>query len=190
MHRKRSSAVERRTPARPVPARAAGLGRRAAAQLLDSVVLVAVGAATVLPFLADTEGRIQARVAQARAASLLTGHEVQVWLLDGVVVGRLVLLLGVLLIAGFLGEVLPTARTGRTLGKRLLGLRVVAADARRPPALGRSLLRWLVRQLSMLTIVGLFALLFSALSDRQARRGWHDRAAGTKVVEGRLDKTG
>ncbi|MDH6135247.1 putative RDD family membrane protein YckC [Kitasatospora sp. MAA4] len=178
-----SQTVQRNRQAapRPVkPVRPAGLGRRAAARLLDGLVLAAVAAATALPFVADTEAHVQVRVAQARAASQLTGREVQVWLLDGVVLGRLGLLLGVLLLVGFLGEVLPTARTGRTLGKRLLGLRVVRTDARRPPTLGRSLGRWLVGQLSVLTLVGLLAVLV----DRQGRRGWHDRVAGTKVVEG------
>ncbi|WP_035793498.1 RDD family protein [Kitasatospora mediocidica] len=173
-HRKRPA-----VPARPAPLRPAALGRRVAARLLDGLILVAVAAATALPFVADTEAHVQVRLAQARTASLLTGREVQVWLVDGVVLGRLALLLGVLLVAGLLVEVLPTARTGRTLGKRLLGLRVVRTDGRRPPTLARSLARWLVGQLCVLTVLSLFAVLF----DRQGRRGWHDRAAGTRVVE-------
>lgn len=77
-----------------------------------------------------------------------------------------------------------TARTGRTVGKWLLGIAVVdAADPRRNPSLTQSVRRFLVPQ-----GVGLVPLPFTGwvpylwiLRDPQ-RRGLHDKAAGTLVV--------
>ncbi|GAB2707834.1 RDD family protein [Kitasatospora kifunensis] len=182
---------------KPGPVRApapvtGGVGRRLAARLVDGVVLSGVGAAVGIPLTIATMADVQLKLDRARTASHLTGREVQVWLIDGAFLGRVALLLGTLLLAGFLLEVLPTARTGRTFGKRLVGLRVVRAESGqqaqggrgeravpRPPSLGRAFVRWLVGQLSILTVLGPLVM----LADRQQRRGWADRAARTRVVK-------
>ncbi|WP_327067138.1 RDD family protein [Kitasatospora sp. NBC_01302] len=201
-----------RPPARvtasvPVPAAAhvsapvvtGAVGRRLAARLVDVLMLGGLGAAVGIPLTMATLADVQLKLDRARTASHLTGREVQVWLIDGSLIGRVALLLGTLLLGGFLFEVLPTARTGRTFGKRLLGLRVVRAEAGpqgrdgrgghggrgadrtqpRPPSLGRSFVRWLVGQLTMVTVLGPLVL----LADRQRQRGWADRAARTRVVK-------
>lgn len=80
---------------------------------------------------------------------------------------------------------LLTWRTGQTFGKRLLGIRVVDQYGR-VPRLGRSFLR---------EVIGKFALGIPTLAvplwhvgflwigwDRQ-KQGWHDKIAGTYVVE-------
>ncbi|MFC5664703.1 RDD family protein [Kitasatospora misakiensis] len=178
-----STTPRRRTGARPV-VRPAGLGRRFAARLVDTAVLAVVAVAAGLPLGRSVEAHLQDKLDQARMASRLTRRQVDVWLVDGTVVGKVAVLLGILLFVGLLYEVLPTARTGQTFGKRLARIRVVAtaragsAGAPDRPGLGRSLVRWLVRQVSTLLVVGLLWPLF----DRPARRGWHDRAARTKVV--------
>ncbi|WP_083977063.1 RDD family protein [Kitasatospora azatica] len=164
-------AATRRKPAGAPALTRARLGRRALARLVDSLVFVAVSAAVAVPLGSATADYLQQKLDRARTVSHLTGREVQVWLVDGTVVGRAALLLGALLLAGLLLEVLPTTRGGRTIGKRLLGLRVVAAGTRRPPGLGRSLVRWLLGQLLVLTVLGLAAL-----------GSWPDRVARTKVV--------
>ncbi|MCX4748764.1 RDD family protein [Kitasatospora sp. NBC_01287] len=172
-------------PAAPTPLVTAGLGRRLAARLVDLVAVGAVVAAVAVPLVTSTTAYLQQKLDQARSASHVTGREVQVWLIDGTVLGRAALLLGVLLLVGFAYEVLPTARTGRTLGKRLAGVRVVAgAEAApgrgvRPLGFGRALVRWLVGQLTVLTVLGPLV----PLADRQRRLGWPDRAARTRVVK-------
>jgi len=175
----------RRKPAsrRPAPPRpAAGLGRRLAARLLDSAVVAVAAAGAGLPLLSSAMSHVQLKLDQARMASALTGRDVRVWVVDPVVIGKAGVLLAVLMLVGFLYEVLPTARTGQTFGKRLAGVRVV--DARNggrsanPPGLGRSTARWFVRELSVLLLIGLVWPLF----DRRARRGWQDRVARTRVV--------
>ncbi|MFE6748967.1 RDD family protein [Kitasatospora purpeofusca] len=175
-------AARRRTGAAPV-LRPAGLGRRIAARLVDTAVLVVVGIAAGVPLGRSVEAHLQRKLDQARMASSLTRRQVDVWLVDGTVVGKVAVLLGILLFVGLLYEALPTARTGQTFGKRLARIRVVATAGAGPadrnrPGLGRSLVRWLVGQVSALVVVGLLWPLF----DRPARRGWHDRAARTRVV--------
>jgi uncharacterized RDD family membrane protein YckC len=66
---------------------------------------------------------------------------------------------------------------GWTLGKRLVGARVVGAEGRPigyPTALGRAL-AWVVA--AMPAGLGLLVVAW-----RRDKRGWHDRLAGTRVV--------
>ncbi|MFZ3470655.1 RDD family protein [Streptomyces sp. 4.24] len=152
--------------------RPAGLARRAAARFLDSLVLAAVAAGVALPLLPEATAHIQAKVDAAR----VSGRTTTVWLVDGTIAGRLALVLGAVLVFGILYEALPTARWGRTPGKKLLGVRVLAAATLRPPGFGAALRRWLVYAL-----LGLPGALW-ALADRPRRRALHDRAAGTYVA--------
>ncbi|MFH8383053.1 RDD family protein [Kitasatospora sp. NPDC018058] len=176
----REAAVRRRSAAAPgVPA---GLGRRLAARAVDTGVLSVVAVAAGIPLGRSVADHLQQKLDQAKMASVLTRRQVQVWLVDDVVVGKLAVLLGILVFVSLLYEVLPIARTGQTFGKRLARIRVV--DAARPGesrlGLGRSLLRWTVGQLGLVLLLGLVWPVF----DRPARRGWQDRAARTRVVRG------
>ena len=87
------------------------------------------------------------------------------------------------LVLPFAYEVILVAVWGQTVGKRLVGIRVVGPDGR-PPGWGRSLRRWLVPfALGMVPFIGW--LLGMAVVLRAAfvnnRRGFHDLAAGTTV---------
>ncbi|WP_459647978.1 RDD family protein [Kitasatospora sp. Ki12] len=174
----RQGAVRRRSAPAAVPA---GLGRRLAARAIDTAVLLVVAVAAGIPLGSSVSDHIQQKLDQARMASALTRRQVQVWLVDDVVVGKIAVLIGILLFVSLLYEVLPIARTGQTFGKRLARIRVV--DAAAPTSkgrlsLGRSLIRWTVRQTGTVLLLGLVWPVF----DRPARRGWQDRAARTRVV--------
>ncbi|WP_318552238.1 RDD family protein [Kitasatospora fiedleri] len=145
---------------------------------MDGAVTAVVGAAVAVPLAGTVRAHVQQKIDQAELAARMTGRQHQVWLLDGTVLGRVGVLLGVLLVFGLLYQVLPIARTGQTFGKRLARVRVVAAGGAGAPGFGRSLVRWLVRGLGTAVLLGPAA----ALLDRTARRGWHDRAARTRVV--------
>ncbi|MFJ8475441.1 RDD family protein [Kitasatospora sp. NPDC094011] len=173
----------RETPVRQRPAARvpAGPGRRLAARAVDTAVLLVVAVAAGIPLGGSVADHLQEKLDQARMASSLTRRQVQVWLVDDVVLAKLAALVGILVFVSLVYEVLPTARTGQTFGKRLARIRVVDAAApggRTRLSLGRSLLRWAVRQLGVLLLLGLVWPLF----DRPARRGWQDRAARTRVV--------
>ncbi|MER7669105.1 RDD family protein [Kitasatospora sp. NPDC096128] len=173
----RESAVRRR-PAPPVPA---GLGRRLAARVVDTAVLLVVAVAAGVPLGSSVSDHLQQKLDQAKMASALTRRQVQVWLVDDVVVAKAAALLAILVFVSLVYEVLPVARTGQTFGKRLARIRVVDAHTtggRTRLSLGRSLLRWFVRQLGTVLLLGLVW----PVVDRPARRGWQDRAARTRVV--------
>ncbi|MCM1967559.1 RDD family protein [Streptomyces sp. G1] len=152
--------------------RPAGLVRRATARLLDSLVYAAVATGVALPLVPGATAHLQAKVDAARAG----GRTTTVWLLDGTIAGSLGLVLGAVLLFGVFYEALPTARWGRTPGKKLFGVRVLATATLRPPRFGAALRRWLVYAL-----LGLPGALW-ALADRPRRRTLHDRAARTYVA--------
>ncbi|MFG2878273.1 RDD family protein [Streptomyces sp. NPDC048337] len=152
--------------------RPAGLVRRTLARALDSLILAAVAAAAAWPQVPAATAHLETKVDAARAS----GRTTTVWLLDGTIAGHLGLVLGAVLLFGVLYEALPTARWGRTPGKKLLGVRVLATATLRPPSFGAALRRWLVYAL-----LGLPGSLW-CLVDRPRRQAWHDKAAKTYVA--------
>lgn len=75
--------------------------------------------------------------------------------------------------------VLLEGLAGVTLGKRLLGIRVIRTDGARP-GLGRGLVRNLLRLIDGLPAFSLLGIYLILTSIERARLG--DRAAGTRVV--------
>jgi uncharacterized RDD family membrane protein YckC len=69
------------------------------------------------------------------------------------------------------------ALSGKTIGKQVLGLKVVGADGR-PPSLGRSMLRLVGYAISTLALWT--GYLWIIVDDN--RKGWHDHLAGTWVI--------
>jgi uncharacterized RDD family membrane protein YckC len=82
--------------------------------------------------------------------------------------------IAVLPLAYFLTTV---AVTGQTVGKAMMGLRIVRMDGRRL-GFARTLLRTLAY---LVSLVPLFAGFLWILVDED-RRGWHDHIAGSRVV--------
>ena len=85
-------------------------------------------------------------------------------------------------------EVAMTALWGRTVGKMVVGARVVRSVDGKRPNIGNAFLRWLAPGLGALIpfLGGLGALLvlLSPTFDASGRRqGWHDKMASTLVIE-------
>ncbi|MFG2885350.1 RDD family protein [Streptomyces sp. NPDC048297] len=158
-------------------ARPAGLGRRLAARLIDSVVLGAVTAAVAVPLGTGALDHVQHKIDEAR----LSGRTVTVWLLDGTTGTALGIVLAVLLLFGVVYEVLPTAKWGRTLGKKLCGVDVRDIEGHEPPTFGAALRRWLVYSIPGLLGIGIVGVLW-CLFDRPWHQCWHDKAAHTFVA--------
>ncbi|MDX2594645.1 RDD family protein, partial [Streptomyces sp. WI03-4A] len=163
---------------RQAAARPAGLGKRLAARLVDSLVVGAVTAAAAVPLGTRAVDHVQQKIDEAR----LSGRTVTVWLIDGTTGTSLAIVLGVLLVSGVLYEVLPTAKWGRTLGKKLCGLEVRDIEAHEPPGFGAALRRWLVYSVPGLLGIGIVGVLWCVF-DRPWRQCWHDKAAHTFVAD-------
>ncbi|MET9801353.1 RDD family protein [Streptomyces sp. NPDC006368] len=158
-------------------ARPAGLGKRLTARLIDTLVLgVAVGAVAA-PFVTKALDHIDGKIQQAKQS----GETVTVWLLDGTTSAYFGIALAALLVLGVLYEALPTAKWGRTLGKRLMGLEVRDIESHEAPAFGAALRRWLVYSVLGVVVVGVVNVLW-CLIDRPWRQCWHDKAAHTFVA--------
>ncbi|MDJ0344381.1 RDD family protein [Streptomyces sp. H10-C2] len=157
--------------------RPAGLGRRLAARLLDTLVVLAATAAAAVPLGTAAYHHLKDKVNAAR----LTGENVTVWLIDGTTGLQLGIVLAVGLVAGLLYEVLPTATWGRTLGKKLFGLRVIDIESQLAPGFGAALRRWLTHTLLDALVIGFVGLAW-CLFDRPWRQCWHDKAARTFVA--------
>jgi uncharacterized RDD family membrane protein YckC len=162
---------------RQAAARPAGLGRRLVARLLDTVVLGAVTAAAAVPLGTRAADHINAKIDAAK----LSGRTETVWLLDGTTAAYLGIVLAVLLLFGVLYEALPTAKWGRTLGKKLCGLDVRGIESHEPPTFGGALRRWLVYSVPGLLGIGIVGVAW-CLFDRPWRQCWHDKAAHTFVA--------
>ncbi|MEV7655257.1 RDD family protein [Streptomyces anulatus] len=158
-------------------ARPAGLGKRFAARLVDSLVLGAVVGAAAVPLVTRALDHIDRKITAAKE----TGETVTVWLLDSTTGALLGALLAAFLLIGFLLEALPTAKWGRTLGKRLCGLDVRDIESHDTPTLGAALRRWLVYGVLGLLVIGVANVLW-CLIDRPWRQCWHDKAARTFVA--------
>jgi uncharacterized RDD family membrane protein YckC len=159
------------------PGRPSSLGRRLAARVIDSLVFGAVVAAAAVPLSGAAIQHVQDKLDEAKA----TGVTVQVWLIDGTTGMYLGLLAAVVLLFGFLYEALPTAKWGRTLGKRLMRIRVLDIEGHDVPGIRQSLRRWLVYHVLGLLVIGVLDVLW-CLFDRPWRQCWHDKAARTFVA--------
>ncbi|WP_433547443.1 RDD family protein [Streptomyces sp. CA-294286] len=158
-------------------ARPAGLGRRLAARLIDTLVLGAAVGAVAVPLVAQAVDHIDEKIRAAK----LSGTTVTVYLLDSTTVGILAAVLGAFLVLGVLYEAVPTAKWGRTLGKKLLRLQVRDIEEHEPPGFGGAMRRWLVYGVLGILGIGVLNVLW-CLFDRPWRQCWHDKAARTFVA--------
>ncbi|SCK20515.1 RDD family protein [Streptomyces sp. WMMB 322] len=157
-------------------ARPAALGKRLGARVVDGVLTGVVATAVAFPFIGPSVDHVEAKIQAVRDA----GETRTVWLIDGTTGGYLALVLGALLLFGLLYEVLPTGRWGRTLGKKLFGLRVLTMEQQDKPGFGSALTRWLTYGVLSLLVIGILNVLW-CLFDRPWRQCWHDKLAGTFV---------
>lgn len=166
------AAARRQSSARP-----AGLGKRLAARLVDTVVLGGVTAVVAVPLGIKALDHVNEKIDAAK----LSGETVTIWLLDGTTTTYLGIVLAVLLLFGVLYEALPTAKWGRTLGKKLLGLDVRDIEGHEPPSFGAALRRWLVYSVPGLLAIGVVGVAW-CLFDRPWHQCWHDKVAHTFVA--------
>lgn len=135
----------------------AGIGRRVAARLLDGLLIVVV---SVVPILLASDIDLDEGV-----------FDVPAWVRWSTWLG------------GVAYEVLATALVGKTLGKHLVGIRVVDEAGGGLPDLGQAVRRAVPTLLGVVPVVaGLSFLLYAPALWHPRRKGAHDSLAGTLVV--------
>ncbi|MEU9122693.1 RDD family protein [Streptomyces sp. NPDC048506] len=155
----------------------AGLGRRLAARLIDTVVLGAVTAAVAVPMWGTVTDHIDAKVEAAKQS----GRQVTVYFVDGTTAPVFATILAVLLIGGALYEALPILKWGRTLGKKLCGVRVLDIESHDTPTLAAALKRWFLYSVLGVLVVGVVNVVWCVF-DQPWRQCWHDKLARTFVA--------
>ena len=162
---------------RQAEARPAGLGKRLAARLVDTLVLGALTAVAAVPLGSLALDHVTEKIDAAK----VSGETVTVWLLDGTTGCTWASSWPCCCCPGSSTRRWPTAKWGRTLGKKLLGLEVRDIEGHEPPSFGAALRRWLVYCVPGLLGIGVVGVLW-CLFDRPWRQGWHDKAAHTFVA--------
>jgi uncharacterized RDD family membrane protein YckC len=141
------------------------------------LLLGALVGAVAVPVVSQARAHVDDKIEAAKQS----GETVTVWLVDSTTVGHLGIIFGALLVLGVLYEALPTAKWGRTLGKKLCGLTVWDIESHEPPSFGAALRRWLVYSVLGVIALGVLNVLW-CLFDRPWRQCWHDKAAHTFVT--------
>ncbi|MCW7947131.1 RDD family protein [Streptomyces hygroscopicus] len=159
--------------------RVASMGRRFGARLIDGVILSVVY--LVLSFAGIAGSISQAKNCDPNAAD----YQTCINNASGGMVAAIGAVFGALAIIGLLYEWLMVGLVGATLGKMTVGLRVVKADTGQKPGLGSSFIRWIIPMVGSLACgIGQLLVYLSPFWDKSGRQqGWHDKAAGTMVVQ-------
>jgi uncharacterized RDD family membrane protein YckC len=170
----------------------ASIGQRVLARVLDIVLITIIDFIVVGIFSA-----IGASMARSSASSYSygsspygsysydTGNA-----MAGAVGGGVGLIAGLFFMAviGYVYELVMVTFWGRTMGKMLVGTGIVRAGDGMKPNIGNAFLRWLAPGLGglipFLGPLGAALVLLSPTFDSSGRRqGWHDKMAGTLVIE-------
>lgn len=172
------------TPATPEGVHIASPGTRLLARIIDGFVLFALNVLANGWFFVQLMDKVTAVAADAGADpnDLSAAMEIAA----NPEVSTLWLLIQVIGIALWLAYEVPmTANNGQTLGKRLVGIKVLRADGQ-PLTTGQSLRRWAIMGLP--SLIGGFGFAFLAVDaawclwDRPNRQCLHDKIARTTVV--------
>ncbi len=108
----------------------------------------------------------------------------------------LLAILAIAMVVWLVYEVPATANSGQTLGKRLVGIRVMPLESTNRLGFGRALVRWLPMGLPILAwscLIGFVVQFFDSLSpvlNRPLHLATHDRFAATVVVSATKPESG
>ncbi|MBU4336603.1 MAG: RDD family protein, partial [Actinobacteria bacterium] len=157
-----------------------------AARRRHSAALDSDGTVPVLPgAVAPVGRRLVALLLDQAVGGLVVVLGIVVWLGAGLATGPTLLLAVVALSVLILGaQLVAEAVTGATLGGAVLGIRTVGARTGLPGGLIAILVRDLVLVAgSLVAGIGAYVVAGSGAWDPSpARRGWHDKVAGTMVL--------
>jgi uncharacterized RDD family membrane protein YckC len=149
----------------------ASFGQRAAARILDAVIL-SVG--FLILYGIGFGGLVATSDRGAGEPS-------------GAAVGGLLGIIFLVFVVSILYEPVMVALKGATLGKMALGLKIVLSESGAVPGWGPSFIRWILPAIASLVCgIGQILVYLSPLFDNSGRlQGWHDKAAHDLVISTR-----
>jgi uncharacterized RDD family membrane protein YckC len=161
------------TPAGLVPA---DMGKRLLARIIDGVLVGIVYSVIFTLFFAGGAATVRVDPVTGELNSAGRGF-----------LATLFLAMFILGVIGVLYEVVLIALRGATVGKQLMGIKVVQEGNGALPGWGPSALRWLIPFVgSFLCYIGGIVVYLSPFFDSTKRnQGWHDKVAKTLVVNAR-----
>ncbi|MFC8503789.1 RDD family protein [Pedococcus sp. NPDC057267] len=145
----------------------ATLGQRFVARLIDGVIVTLV--VWIIGFL---------------GLGALAGSSDEAGNPSGFGVGAMVTTFFIIAAFSLLYEMVMIAVRGQTLGKMIMGVKVVLERNGQVPGWGPSFIRWIVPIVGALACyIGALLVLISPLFDSTGKlQGWHDKAANTLVI--------
>ncbi len=149
--------------------RLAEFGLRAAARIIDTFATVSI----VLAFYV-VGGRLALRSVDTSDGALGPAGT-----------RTLVFALALAVVLTVLYDVGATAVRGATLGKRIVGIRVISAADGGRPGWWRAVRRFVLPAVSNIVFGLGVVVLLTPMLDHHRRQGWHDMLAGTLVVSRR-----
>lgn len=161
----------------------ASIGQRFGARLLD-IILVGIISAIIIG--------IGIAIFAGGAATTAEGIDPETGMLAdggagaGLGLGTMLLSLFIAAIFAIAYEAIMVGVWGQTLGKMLLKIKVIKANTGQVPGIGGGIVRYIIPFFAQLipflgTIAYLLCYLWAAFDQR--RQGWHDKVAGTYVVD-------
>ncbi|WP_410789391.1 RDD family protein [Kribbella sp. C-35] len=148
----------------------ATIGSRALARIIDSVILYAIVGILYAIFIGGASAATSdGTLSEGESAGFL---------------GAFFAVIGLSVLITVLYELLLTAFKGQTVGKMVMGIKVVRSSDGQVPGFGPAFMRWLLPMIgSFLCYVGALLVYLSPLFDSSGRvQGWHDKAANTLVI--------
>jgi uncharacterized RDD family membrane protein YckC len=155
----------------------AGFGDRFVARLLDGLILGAVGLVLAIPVFVIVFARLSSLPADGSEPPDFGPFLLTIFALEA---GLFVLILA----ATYVYEVEMLYRSGQTIGKRVMKIKIIPMQPGAPLTRGAATRRWLVGQVAA-SFVPLFNWLDGLwqLWDKPYQQCLHDKAAGTVVVK-------
>jgi uncharacterized RDD family membrane protein YckC len=155
----------------------ATMGRRLGARLLDGVAIgIIYGIFTAIGIAGMFGGSESIQNCTTQACIDNASASIVATMFAAMAVLGLITLLYEWLMISFLGA---------TLGKMVLGVKVVKESTGQAPGLGAGFIRWIIPMVgAFLCYIGAILVYLSPFFDNSGKlQGWHDRAGGTLVIK-------
>lgn len=157
----------------------AGFGSRLGALILDGLIInvLSFGLAAPLGFFLFTQYETEIGPCTVDGRAQTCEGPTDAWI--GLLLASIGVWFLIALLVIFFYYIRPVSKSGQTVGRRMLGIRVVSTETGEPPTLKMAFVRYLIAAVASGSICYL-GYLWMLWDDR--KQTWHDKVANTVVV--------